>query len=192
MSNKNKNNVTGKQKELGERWALAYDCWVNAPGSIDKPIYTRPQQTWDEIGTNEWPPAVRELRHPIFGMTAFNPRGEEWPADRNRKANNMLQQELEDLSTKSPDGCSCWWHALGFGETWQEKGFIVSCERAKAMDLASKYEQAAVYEFVFTNEEHVVLRKTVPVLIPNVEADVRIITCPQPPFATSCPDYEST
>ena len=188
--------VTDRQKELGTRWAESYDCWVNAPGSVHKPIYTCPQTSTSLLGTNEWPQAVRKLPHPIFGMTASNPRGEEWSAERNRQANAMLQKELEDL-TKSSDNnnrsCCWWWHGLGFGETWQEKGFIVSCERTRALDFARKYEQAAVYEFVFMDEEpHVVLRKTLPVLVPNVEADVRIITCPQPPFATSCPDWEGS
>lgn len=185
--------VTDRQKELGTRWAESYDCWVNAPGSVNKPIYTCPQASTSMLGTNEWPQAVRALPHPIFGLTASNPRGEEWAADRNRRANKMLQQDLEDLSKSSDRNSnpSCyWWHGLGFGETWQEKGFIVSCERTKVIDLARKYEQAAVYEFVFTDEEPVVLRKTVPVLVPNVEADVRIVTCPQPPLATSRPDYD--
>jgi len=187
-------NVTDRQKELGTRWAESYDCWVNAPGSVNKPIYTCPQTSDTEFGTNEWPQEVRELSYPIFGMTASNPRGEEWTAHRNRQANSMLQQELEDLTKPSDNNTknhsSCWWHGLGFGETWQEKGFIVSCERTTAMDLARKYEQAAVYEFVFPDEEPVVLRKTIPVLVPNVEADVRIITCPQPPFATSRTDFD--
>ena len=196
---------TEKQRELGERWAESYDCWVNAPGSTHTPIYTRPQKnnttttTYDDDwGTNEWPRAVRELSLPIFGLTAANPRGEDWPDDRNRQANALLQQELEVLSNTAGSSsgnapCCCWWNGLGFGETWQEKGFIVSCERSKVLELATKYQQGAVYEFVFTEEEEaVVLRRTVPVLVPNVEADVRIVTCPRPPFATSDPEYEAT
>ena len=178
---------TARQKELGTRWAESYDCWVNAPGTSG-PIYTCPQTADDQKGTNEWPQKTRNLRYPIFGMTASNPRGEEWPNERNKEANKVLEKELCDFA--SQDEFFCWWHGLGFGETWQEKGFIVSCESSVAVKLATKYDQAAIYEFKFTSQDHVVMRKTIPVLVPNVEADVPIITCPRPPFEISDPKFE--
>ena len=174
-----------RSQELGIRWAEAYDCWINAPGSSG-PIYTCPQAESfgnHRFGTDAWPLAVRTLRFPVIGLTASNPLGEEKALNENQAANQLLEKELGDLEN------ACWWRSFGFGKDWQEHGFVVSCERSVAIELAKKYRQGAVYEFVFTPNDPVVLRKTVPVLIADVEADVPIVTCDKPSLPTSEPDY---
>ena len=192
--------VTAHEADLGQRWTEAYDCWVDAPGTT-APLYARPQPHPNEHGTNAWPDAVRQsCKLAIFGITASNPLGQEFPVEYNLQANQRLEQELRQLvvdaeeaaaaekssSSTSKDGDidrSCafyWWHSYGFGDGWREDGFVVmSCERSKILELAIKYQQGAVYEFVFSNtaEPWVVIRKTIPVLLsPIVEAETRMIT----------------
>jgi hypothetical protein len=58
---------------LSDLWAGAYDCWVNAPGREDVPLYTQPTSGRDEKGTNEWPSVVRGLKLPVFALTGWNP-----------------------------------------------------------------------------------------------------------------------
>ena len=125
-----------KEQELGQRWAEAYDCWVNAPGSSGRRIYVRPQQPpspgyVEDQGTNAWPQAVRNLPRTMYGMSASDPCGADWSKEQNQAANRRLQADLETLLSDQ----ECWWHSFGFGESWQEKGFVVSCEFSKAMDL---------------------------------------------------------
>jgi hypothetical protein len=115
--------------------------------------------------------------------------GEEKTWEENIVANALLEKELMDLDDKD----SCYWHSFGFGyETgshWQEHGFVVSCERSKALSLAAKYRQGAVYEFILTPGSPVGMRTTIPVLIADVEADVPVVTCHKPSLPTSEPDY---
>jgi SAM-dependent methyltransferase len=103
------------------------------------------------------------------------------------KANEALEKELFDLA--GANASVVWWRGFGFSELWHEKGFIVSADRKAVRSLAEKYGQGAVYEYIFTEESGVVLRKTVPVLIADVEADVRVVTCSRPSCSTSNPHW---
>lgn len=154
-------------------------------------MYSCPQSSLvlKEESSEEWPSQVCALRWPVFALTASNPLGEEKTWAENQAANALLERDLQDL--KGED--TCYWHSFGFGyETgshWQEHGFVVSCERSKALALAEKYRQGAVYEFILTAGNPVGFRKTIPVLIADVEADVPVVPCRKPSLPTSEPDY---
>jgi hypothetical protein len=169
-----------------EIWAESYDCWVDAPGS-SQPIFACPQKNTDDKGTNEWPDQVRTLSLPIFAFTAYNPRGQERSIEENLAANRLLENDLIKLSSGG-DGAravtiNTWWHGFGFNEaaSWRESGFVVCAEHDVVLELARKYEQGGIYQFIFTDDPCVVRRCTLPVLLPNVEADVNLVTTAQPP-----------
>ena len=250
-----------RSKELGKRWADAYDCWVNPPGA-DEPIYLCPQDS-DAIffeqcegdgrkrlrieKNQSLPQEILNLKHPIYGITASNPMGNDQSDDLNEKLNRLLQDDFVRLraannqgnigtDTDKDDRNTCrsgprqptrmetsesreiinWWHSFGFGESFHEKGFAVSAERDLVDDLARKYQQGAIYEFCVTRTNDIntgdencenqteellpdamtttatnvsIVRKTIPILVPDVEADIRMTRCHRPPFATSDPNY---
>mmetsp|Transcript_36825 Transcript_36825/g.41991 ORF Transcript_36825/g.41991 Transcript_36825/m.41991 type:complete len:192 (+) Transcript_36825:154-729(+) len=187
--------------ELSERWASSYDCWIDAPGT-EEPVYACPYQSAANDTQNAkeseltWPDATRNLLFPLFGFTASNPLGNEKSSFENENANKALKKDLQLLSSSSEH--VAWWNSFAFGPSWQEKGFIISAERSEVARLAKKYNQGAIYEFILDSKEDLsssfavaatALRKTIPVLIPDVEADIRIIRCQRPPFASSDPKF---
>ena len=250
-----------RSQELGKRWADAYDCWVDPPGA-DEPIYLCPQDSDVTLGelcegdgdqrpvdvekNQSLPREIFNLKHPIYGITASNPMGNDQSDDLNEKLNRLLQDDFvryRNASTQSSSGIdtdnddknNCcggkrqpatikttetreivWWHSFGFGASFHEKGFAVSAERSLVDDLARKYQQGAIYEFRVTRTngitaggknrktqagEHLpdamttmvtnvsIVRKTIPILVPDVEADIRMTRCHRPPLATSDPNY---
>ena len=61
----------------------------------------------------------------------------------------------------------------------------MSLERKLVIELATKYEQGAIYHYMFTDDPCIVRRHTVPVLMPEVEADVNVVTSVAPPWANA-------
>jgi Protein of unknown function (DUF3293) len=183
MQGSDTSSITPNWQEI---WAESYDCWVDAPGS-SQPIFACPQRNTDDKGTNEWPDQVRALTLPIFAFTAFNPRGQERSIEENIAANRLLEKDLIQLSFGG-DGTrdstiKTWWNGFGFNEaaSWRESGFVVCAEHDVVLELARKYEQGGIYQFIFTDDPCVVRRCTLPVLLPNVEADVNLVTTTPPP-----------
>jgi Protein of unknown function (DUF3293) len=116
---------------LWRTWLEAH-LWIEQPGGSGWwHITPRPDGS-----VGEFP-----LAAPLHLVTAYNPRGEDLPLDRNR----ARQAELADYLRSeliasvpslgaSPDG------------SWSEPGFaLLDLDEARALDLARHFDQAAIY-----------------------------------------------
>lgn len=209
-----------REQDLGQLWADAYTCWIlgdgdGAPCAKDgtrvktQLLYMCPQDDKQQGETQQqqqppldWPPAILKLPHQysIIELTAYNPLGAELPLARNRQANAALEQDLRDLvvAQSTTTSACCYWPSFGFGGDWQEHGFAVGCsadeQRTAVLDLATKYQQGAVYEYSIKKQHGgatiTVLRNTVPVVMDSaVQARVKVVPCAQPPIPESEPYY---
>lgn len=117
--------------ELWRTWLEAH-LWIERPD-----------------GTGWWHVAPRTdgvddafpLAAPVHLLTAHNPRGEELPSQENRKRQAELASHLQ------AEGVS-WVHSLGASEdgSWSEPGFaLLDEDEARALALARRFEQAAIY-----------------------------------------------
>eukprot|EP00933_Yihiella_yeosuensis_P006889 TRINITY_DN111710_c0_g1_i1.p1 TRINITY_DN111710_c0_g1~~TRINITY_DN111710_c0_g1_i1.p1 ORF type:complete len:172 (-),score=33.58 TRINITY_DN111710_c0_g1_i1:43-558(-) len=162
--------------DLRDLWAGGRDCWPELPSG--ECIYTRPA-----VGSeapSEWPEIVQESI--LFGLGAYNPRGKEQAEDVNKAQHQQLDTRLEE-GLKSI-GCGIRWASSSvFEGGLEEPGFIVAFQkrsdtelikgRALVIELATAFEQGAIYEFALKDGR--LMRSTVPVLNPDTEADVEVV-----------------
>jgi len=142
---------------LGSMWAAAADGMIGVPGceslsSADGVMYLAPSA---DAPPFQWPRIMGKST--VFALTAWNPHGEDAPADYNREANARLQ---EDLLALKPTPRAVW-RSFGFNtkEGWREDGFCVAYateERVYArkaiLKLARKHQQKAVYVYNFERD----------------------------------------
>ena len=192
---------------LQELWASAYEAWIWPPGTTApaEVVYLAPV-TETQMGgqpaaasssegeCQELPPwveatlAIADRNDGLYGITAFNPKGEERPHAQNIQHTSQLEEEVRALC---PDGS--WWRSFGFAENWHEKGFTIAAPREKVLALARKYGQGAIYRFSRAPSavgecRHPAgappfVRSTIPALVADTEADVLMNPCAKPRLA---------
>lgn len=195
----------GDAAPLQELWAAAFDAWINPAGVLqaDEVVYMCPADARASCGlaagTPAWLTASLALaeREPhrdwgLFGMTAANPMGTDQSPEENCRQNRRLEQDLVDLCAAS-GGASSWWRSFGFAPSWHEQGFTVAAELAQIVLLARKFRQGAVYRYrrapQAASESAFLLRSTVPVCLPETEADVLTAPCCRPVWDTADPRW---
>lgn len=177
-----------KESELRQLWATSYDGWINAPGSRESTIYLRPARDDADVRSartaGDVPPIART--HYLFAVTAHNPMGVETLAERNRRANAAL---LEDL--KRIPNATATWESFGFSAEWREDGYVCAFEdgevgRETMVAIAKKYAQGAIYAYEAHDEFPWALRRrTVSAAMSDaVDADVIVVRCEEPPFVS--------
>jgi hypothetical protein len=175
-----------KESELRELWATSYDGWIDAPGAGEPTIYFRPAKNDADVKSartfGEVPPIARTQY--LFAVTAHNPMGVEMLAERNRRANDAL---LEDL--KRIPNATATWESFGFSAEWREDGYVCAFEdgeegRETMVAIAKKYAQGAIYAYEAHDEFPWALRRrTVSAAMSDaVDADVIVVRCEEPPF----------
>ena len=204
MANNNNNNNNNKSEQaLQALWSTSFDGWINVPHHPPGVVYLRPASKEEDVSSAvllssssiKLPSVVKECQGGIYALTAFNPFGQTVPMATNVAANQRLWSELQEL-----EGLKYVWKSFGFAKDWREDGFVVAFDdntttardAAKAVHaLALKYQQGAIYEFVpiiSSIEDGVVAgfrRKTIPVAMENVEADVIVVPCSKPDIANA-------
>lgn len=208
-SDNNVCNNGSTEKELQELWSTSFDAWIDVPRHPPGVVYFRPSA--NEIEQMNTPPVdmpsiVRECHGGIFALTAYNPLGQDAPTSENLAANALLAADLAQLqqkfaSTSDKDDAPTVhvWNSFGFAPDWRENGFVVAFEAAltakdaerAVVDLARTYRQGAIYKYVpitSNGEDRSVVglrRKTIPVAMQNVEADVIVVPCEKPDLANA-------
>mmetsp|Transcript_36593 Transcript_36593/g.44277 ORF Transcript_36593/g.44277 Transcript_36593/m.44277 type:complete len:248 (-) Transcript_36593:52-795(-) len=175
-----------RTKDLKKLWASAYDGWTKVPGADEQTMYLCPTT---EGGGDEnaaplpLPPIAGS--NIMFAISAMNPLGIQWGAKANEQATQQLKKEVERLSGPKPKGL---WGGHGFGTSWREDGYVVAYSakdadkgRSAVIELGKKYGQGAVYEYS-QKDEFTLTRKTLPVLLKNVEDQVDVRRCSKPTF----------
>lgn len=147
----------GRERELQDLWASAYDGWIDVPGDVPTggTIYTKPAAedaaaTAGEASSTPFPSIVTSSH--LFALTGFNPMGEDAPLAENRAANARLEAEL--VSGAFSPTPKAWWRAFGFAKDWREDGFVLAFNpgdaaeaEAAVVSLAVKYGQGAIYAY---------------------------------------------
>ena len=175
-----------KESELRQLWATSYDGWIDAPGARESTIYLRPAKNDADVRSartaGDVPPIARTQY--LFAVTAHNPMGVETLAERNRRANDAL---LEDL--KRIPNATATWESFGFSAEWREDGYVCAFEdgeegRETMVAIAKKYAQGAIYAYEAHDEFPWALRRrTVSAAMSDaVDADVIVVRCEEPPF----------
>ena len=182
------------QADLKELWADAYDAWRNVPGHPEKTVYLMPEPSNKALLANkEIPPLPEAVRGAVlFGLTSWNPGGQDAPMEQNLSSYRSIQADLLALKP------SCMWQSFGFDlQGYRENGFTVAfpaeaaeSSRSAVVEIAKKYGQGAIYEFRAAEpiSEGRIVRSTVPALLQEVDADVTMIACSKPDTSGADPD----
>lgn len=189
-------------KALQELWASAYEGWIGPPGIevAKQVVYLTPAAT-QNFSSNSgngfqgaWVEATLDLADHhggVFGITAFNPMGQDKPHSENIANNAMLEKEIQELCKKTS---GTWWPSFGFAKDWHEKGFTVAAPQDDLVALAKKYKQGAIYRFSrapSTDQSTApILRSTVPALLSETEADVLMVPCQRPQLERADPMWK--
>ncbi|CAL1141631.1 unnamed protein product [Cladocopium goreaui] len=185
---------------LQQIWADAFDAWIG-PFGVGCCIYMAPVEvtkgqtdaapvprTWMERWPND------ELG--VFSLTATDPMGEKQSPEANAAGLAELERELQELcggaasqSGQINGSGRNFWKSFGFNikEGWREDGFTVVAEAAEVIRLARKYRQGAIYSFELS-EGASIRRRTVPVCLPDTEADVVSAPCKTPDSVLADPN----
>jgi hypothetical protein len=128
----------------------------------------------------------------MFGITAYNPRGQNRAHSLNVAANLVLRADLSTVVPAPRFVAS----SFGFSRAWRENGFTVAfapndevAAQAALMALAVKHEQGAIYKYTPGDHVGVLRRQTVPAVMQNVEADLWVVPCAKPDLSTAEVDW---
>lgn len=111
----------------------------------------------------ELPAALRN--NTVMALTAFDPPGTSRDRAENAAANKLLWEDIMQLSIAP----TCAWQSYGFDleEGWREDGFCLAFARADAdaarhqvLELAKKYDQGAIFQYVYDEGEKRLWRNT--------------------------------
>jgi hypothetical protein len=195
-------------EQLQTQWAGGIDVWPKVPTSIKSTsldndtehdmetmsIQNRVLQEdeIDSVKPSEWPNVVRNSI--LFGFGAYNPRGQELPNVVNENRHARLQTDIRDgLSKFEADLVRYWEGASIWEDGSSEKGFVIAfsvnpnddvLEKGYewVVQLATKYNQGAIYRFDFIAMEGIsdakigrLLRTTIPVLDAGTDSKVLVI-----------------
>lgn len=171
-------------QELQSQWAGGIDVWRAVPVADDKTVLicNRVQRPDEPTASSVWPAIVQ--RSVLFGFGAYNPRGQTLPDNINEQQHASLQADIEIGLKKYAAAAATYWEAASLWEDGSsEKGFIIAVNALSpslsqvqrwVVELATKYDQGAIYKFHYENRQHLV-RETVPVLDPGTDATVSVI-----------------
>lgn len=173
---------------LKELWASAYEGWVEPPGAqAREAVYLSPQavDVKDAADAPDWVEKTLEVAEQfdgVFGITAFNPMGQDRSHTENMEQNSLLESDIKQLCDEIGGR---WWRSFGFATDWHEKGFTVAAPQNRVVELAVKFKQGAIYRFYRAppGSGMPFMRATVPACLPDTEADVPVGPCLRPEFA---------
>ena len=173
-------------EDLRQQWAGGRDAWLNVPLTTDTDnkeflpvLLTRIQKPQDSsTNASQWPRIVQNSI--AFGLSAYNPRGQELPLEVNQNRQAKLNEDLLRAKSNSELPLTVW-DAIGIWEDGSaEPGFIlaVPCSMEKeglalSSSLAKKYDQGAIYRFKL-DPDGVMVRDTIGVCDPGCEAQAHI------------------
>ena len=124
----------------------------------------------DNDDNDNWPNVIKSSI--LFGFGAYNPRGQTLPLSINRKQHALLQSDIQHglrsfqdtrssvpSSNTAPSWCWWWQGASLWEDGSSERGFIVAIHKDYIqqqhqdwiIQLAKKYDQGAIYKFVYDN-----------------------------------------
>ena len=184
-----------RQAELQQLWAGFYDGWKDVPGlTPGTTMFMVPTSAGDPAAPAdptrpEMPEAVRGAV--LFSLTSWNPLGQTAPMEANLQSYPNLLADLRGLRPRAL------WRSFGFDAAGnRENGCTVAFPAAEAAAarprvraVAERYGQGAVYEFAeVPGDATRLLRRTVPVLVPETEADVFVEICDRPELPMADPD----
>jgi hypothetical protein len=181
------------EAELRELWATSYDGWIDVPGESKTSsttgdrhvVYLRPARDADDVKSGKSVgvvPAIARTQY-LFAVTGHNPMGVETSAERNRRANEAL---LEDL--KRIPNATTTWESFGFSAEWREDGYVCAFEdweegRSTMVAIARKYAQGAIYSYEAHEFPWALRRRTISAAMSEaVDADVIVVRCEEPAF----------
>mmetsp|Transcript_21488 Transcript_21488/g.29872 ORF Transcript_21488/g.29872 Transcript_21488/m.29872 type:complete len:190 (-) Transcript_21488:36-605(-) len=180
-----------REAELQELWANAYEGWKSVPGAEKDVLFLRPKKAVHS-DVDEAPHSMDQkfpdivLTSSIFAITAWNPKGELCSKESNIEANVLLKRDIDRWPSPPMRAC---WHGFGFDSTWREDGFVLAFNkevthhaRELVVQLAVKYAQGAIYEYIPAGGDNSLRRKTVPAMFNNVDADTDVVLCSKPDF----------
>jgi len=181
---------------LQELWASAYEGWVEPPGATaGEVVYLSPREP-EEGAAPEVPAWVQETLavsdkfNGVFGITAFNPMGQDEPHAVNMAQNKLLEADLAKLCAETGGQ---FWRSFGFAGDWHEKGFTVSAPEEKIVEIGKKYRQGAIYRFYRPIGEQCggghFGRATVPASLPDTDADVAVWASARPEWPQADPNW---
>jgi hypothetical protein len=130
----------GQLEELWRTWLEAH-LWIERPGGVDAWWHIVPRR--DGV-VDEYP-----LGTPVHLLTAWNPRGEELSRAENDERQELLLTFLNDERVAAV-------RSIGASQdgSWVEPGFaILDVTEEVAVDIARRFEQAAIYAWSETRLE---------------------------------------
>jgi len=117
--------------ELWRTWLEAH-LWIERPDGLGWwHISPRPEGV-----VGDWP-----LAAPVYLLTAYNPRGKDLPLEEN-------EGRLAELDAYLRSELVAAVRSIGASEdgSWMEPGFaLIDVDEAKALAIARRFEQAAIY-----------------------------------------------
>jgi hypothetical protein len=148
-----------------------------------------------ESSSSPWPQIVQESI--LFGISAYNPRGQETPLETNQTQQALLQKDIQraiaEYYYRCPIGSTStstatYWNAIGIWEDGSfEPGFILAFPRemenqgmALSTTLARNYNQGAIYKFWLdeisssSSSTRKMMRDTIAVLEEGCDARVEV------------------
>merc|ERR1712048_669119 len=125
----------------------------------------------------------------LFGITAFNPMGQDKPHEENLAKNMELEKEIQLLVAE--EAGRKYWKSFGFAGDWHEKGFTVAAPEDRMVELAKRYNQGAVFRFYRSGHgcSAPFMRATVPAALPDTEADVPMVVTERPGIDRADPEW---
>jgi len=177
------------EAELKALWAEAYDAWKSVPGHQGDTLYLMPEPPG---ASGQSFPEIPEVIHGmvLFGLTSWNPMGQDAPLADNLESYKAIEADLHALSPRHM------WQSFGFDASgYRENGFTVAfpvedaaAARQSVVAVAKKFGQGAVYEFrAMPPGSGRVVRSTVAALVEGVDADVTMVVCPRPALPAADP-----
>ena len=136
-------------------------------------------KTLDITDSPVWPRIAQEST--LFGLSAYNPRGQESPLETNKVRQALLSKDIQD-AIKFHTSLT-FWDAFGVWEDGSsEPGFILAFPHKMEHEglvvsktLAKKYNQGAIYRFKLDKKSKGMMRETIAVLVEQgCEARVQI------------------
>jgi len=181
-------------------YATAYGGWISPPGATEEVVYLSPTSASSNKSVGHpgapraaWVETTLELADQhggLFGLTAFNPLGQDTPHAENLAQDKLLEEDVMKLCAKTGGS---WWRAFGFADGWHEMGFTVAAPQDEMVELAKKYGQAAVYRFSRNRTPGLdapFLRAVVPALILDTESEVPVSPVARPALDRADPFWQ--
>ncbi|CEO96079.1 Protein of unknown function (DUF3293) [Plasmodiophora brassicae] len=170
-----------KMNSFQALWAGAITCWRIPQGPA---VFWAPATPATLAVKASAVPDVFQSVKAVFEITGWNPLGVVSDSVSNDERNRKLEAAI-----RSNDNVVWWCPSSGFDlRSWEEHGFAVAfgdtdLGRSWIVEQARDVQQGGIYEYqvvIGDDQARRVIRKTVPVVFDNVDADVEVVSVPDP------------